>query len=445
MMSSRGYHTLTISRPQTPENADKAWRGFKQYKKATGLIETIKREKYKNDPLGRHYTIVYPGQEKGISWKMRFSSRGFCFNGEFMPCSIKATINPKVFTGEKSYITAADSSYIGEVEKRFNEEAQRISPLLGRFNDYSLNRLDYCLNFDVSELGLDLPPEQAKDLPKRIMQLIKYGDIPEHYHLKDYEEEYEFYLKSKSVVINCYWKHVDLEKNFSDCPDLNKSQDIIRFEVQFWYPKTYAAVAKLKRERNIQRAVLREELQQQGFFEFSYDDTDSPKSEQLCEMFRKSGSIDTLAKILEGMMSDEKCSDVIDKYFYDVIKPGDYYTFDVARRLIEARVSSWEKAVRLTRTLALVRDCEGITKAKAMLRGKDLEEFRRSLRELGKLGINPVTLPSGWGIDYIPNLLDNYYRLLQEERLAAETEKLNQQMLEDYIRDCGKRGVPWYT
>lgn len=63
-------------------------------------------------------------------------------------------------------------------------------------------------------------------------------------------------------------------------------------------------------------------------------------------------------------MSDEKCYEVIDKYFYDIIKPGDYYTFDIARRMIEARVSSWKKVVRLTRTLALVRDRGGSRKPK---------------------------------------------------------------------------------
>ena len=373
---------------------------------------------------------------------MRFSNRGFCFDGEFMPCSIKATINPKIFTGEKSYITAADSSYIEEVEKRFNKEVARISPMLGRFNDYSLNRLDYCLNFDVSELDLDLPPEQAKELPKRIMQLIKYGDIPDHYHLEDYKEEYEFYLKSKSVVINCYWKHADLKKNFSDCLDLDKSQDIVRFEVQFLYPKTYAAVTKMRKESEAHRSTLKTQLKEQGGYDFLED---ASKSEELYEIFRESSSRDTLTKTLEGMMSDEKCSEVIDKYFYDILKPGDYYTFDIARRMIEARVSSWEKVVRLTRTLVLVRDCEGITKAKALLRGKALEELRRSLRELGRLGINPVVIPSDWGIDHIPNLLDNYYKLLEEERLVVETEKLNQQILADYIKDCRKMDNLWFS
>lgn len=67
-----------------------------------------------------------------------------------------------------------------------------------------------------------------------------------------------------------------------------------------------------------------------------------------------------------------------------------------------------------------------------MLRGKDLEEFRSLLRELGRPRINQVVISSGWDIDHTPNLLDNYYKL-QEKKFATETEKLNQQILEKYI------------
>ena len=211
-----------------------------------------------------------------------------------------------------------------------------------------------------------------------------------------------FTYKSKSVVINCYWKHVDLKKNFSDCEDLEKSQDIIRFEVQYLYPKTYATVAKMKRESNEKRLKFMDKLKSYDGIDWFQESVDSSKLKQMHEVFHEASSIDTMAMILKKMSNEERCSDTIDKYFEDVIKPGDYYTFDLVRRHIEARVSSWDKVVRLTNTLKMVRSCGGIKKAKESLQKSELGEFRRSLRELSQLGINPVTIPDEWGIKQIP-------------------------------------------
>ena len=72
--------------------------------------------------------------------------------------------------------------------------------------------------------------------------------------------------------------------------------------------------------------------------------------------------------------------------------------------------------------MKLICSSGGIAKAKAGLYGKDLDDFRRSLRELADLGINPVTIPEEWGITYIPNLLDAYYDKISEEQAK---EKLN--------------------
>lgn len=78
------------------------------------------------------------------------------------------------------------------------------------------------------------------------------------------------------------------------------------------------------------------------------------------------------------------------------------------------------------------------------LQGKELEDFRRSLRELAQLKINPVTIPSDWEIEHIPNLLGNYYAKLEEEKAQAQQEQLNQQLFDDYIKDCRKHGESWW-
>lgn len=106
------------------------------------------------------------------------------------------------------------------------------------------------------------------------MRLVKCGDIPDHF-TEEYGEsengEYEFYLKSKSIVINCYWKFVDLRGNFIGCKDLKKSYDIIRFEVQFKYPKVCTIFSDIKKERKTQRKLLVEKIREQGLLDFMKD------------------------------------------------------------------------------------------------------------------------------------------------------------------------------
>lgn len=434
MRSSDGYHTFEVLLRLTQELADRLLKEFKEYRNRTGEIVIVEK-KFSHDPHGRHYLIFYPGQFKGISWKIRFSNKGFCDeNGERLTCSVKAVINPKILAGEKSYIIAANEGHLDEVERRFNEEAQKISPILKAFNQYSLTRVDYCINFDVSELSVGIPEDRREQLPQQIMQLIKRGDIPDHYSER-YKNDNQFYLVSKSVVVNCYWKHMDLKDNFWDCPDLMESRNIIRFEVQFRYPKAYAAMNKIRQEHRQNLAKLATKAKDESGLDFNESDLpDVSTWKQFLEAIHSEEM-----KILRAMLSAERCEEAIDDYFNAVIKPGHYYTFNTARRMIEARVNSWEKVVRLVNALKLVIDCNGIAAAKETLQGKDLDEFRRSLRELGQLGINPVTIPPEMRLECIPNLLSDYYARRAQERLAEQNEKYQEQLIRDYFKDIRKK------
>lgn len=394
MFSSIGYHTFAISMNLTQEDAGTLLRDFKRYRDRTNEIYLEECPKYKVDPFGRHWEIKYLGQYKGIIWKMRFSNKGFLVKGKFMPCSIKAIINPKVLTGEKSYIIAAHADYLEEIEKSFNEETEKISPILKRFDDYSLNRLDYCINFDVSELGF-YPVRSTEERPKMMMELIKRGDIPRKFS-EEYKGKFQFYLRSGAVVINCYWKYADLVNNFSECDDLEKSYDIIRFEVQYRYPKVCQALEKIKKEFGKFRSGLIDNLRCQIAYdsEKNPNGVDKKKFNHTVEMIRGNVSERQLKRMyIMSMMSDEKCIEVIKKYWGKTIKSGTYYTFDGARRRIETEVGSWDKVTRLTAALKLIRESGGIAKAKAGICGKDLDDFRRSLRDLADLGINPMTIP----------------------------------------------------
>lgn len=444
MFTSIGYHTFVISKNLTQEEAEALWKSFKQYRNNTGEIYIEGPCEYDKDPFARHFEIKYVGKYKGIWWKMRFSSRGFCVDNDFKPCSIKAVINPKILSEQKSYIVAAKADSLEKVRECYDHEAAKISPILGGFYNYSLNRIDYCINFDVSELKCGNSLELKEELPKRIMQLIKWSDIPDKYH-EEYREENQFYLKSDSVVVNCYWKYAELKKDFPNCKDIKKSYDIIRFEVQFKYPKVSTVLRSVRKEITYQRRQQMKEWMNLRGFEFheKQSTADEERAKKLTAMREKVCLRDEIV-IMRRMLSDEECSDVIEKYFSEIIKHGDYYTFDTAKRMIEAKTSSWDKAVRLTDALKMIRDSGGITRAKKTLQKKELETFRRSLRELAKLKINPVTFPNEWGIEHIPNLLDNYYLIRAEERERESEKQFYEEICRDYIRDCRKKGKTWW-
>ena len=75
----------------------------------------------------------------------------------------------------------------------------------------------------------------------------------------------------------------------------------------------------------------------------------------------------------------------------------------------------------------------GITKSKSKLKGPDLDEFKRSLNDLDKILVNPVTIPRRWGIRHIPNLLSAYYDSVYEEQLISGQEYLARQHIDKIL------------
>ena len=68
------------------------------------------------------------------------------------------------------------------------------------------------------------------------------------------------------------------------------------------------------------------------------------------------------------------------------------------------------KEERIVQTLELINRCRGISKAKEVLKRNEVPRLKQAMRELSEIGINPVTIPQGLKVKYIPNLLQEYYR-----------------------------------
>ncbi|WIW71473.1 hypothetical protein [Anaerosinus gibii] len=412
MHSSIGIHTANIFKKTTWKESTSLYDDFKKFENETKELRTrplhINEISSDSDEcikrlyagLPKYYRMEYARKDKGIRWEMRRNkiSPGYIKkeNGEDKPCSIKAKITPKVLNGENDYVAAATEDIFRDVENSFNIEAERISPLLGNFDLFSYNRIDYCFNGDTQELKVGCTAEQ-------MMKLIKRANIPSSFterakynkrSNRKKPEKHSFYLKTKgnSVVINCYWKGAQLAEEYPDNPSLEDSRHVIRFEVQCKYPKVHLMSSNIK---------------------------------------RRAGDSDLM--IMKEMWSDKVCEDVVTKYFNKVVRKGDYFTLAGARWMVEAYNFRQDKEERLIYALELINECRGIAKAKSKLLGIDLQDFKRSLKDLDDILVNPVTIPREWNIDYIPNLLWAYYDSIYDEQLITLKELKAKKYVSEYL------------
>ena len=341
---------------------------------------------YQYDWFSKYYSIRYRQRYKGLSWTLRYCKHSPEYMRQKVPgkppeedrcCSIKARINPKILLGLDDYIAAADWTYLKDLIVVFNHEAKKLSPILKDFNSYSLNRIDYCINFDLEDLKIGLYPTDY-------IALIQQANIPNHFHeYKEYRGTTHrkrpglnsFYLENNSVRINCYWKYYQLQTEFPSAPDIERSLYVIRFEVQCSYLKAHFMQKQIK-------------------------------------------DCDDFAKLMAVMLSDEMCEKMITGYYYKTIGRGDYYSLEEARKKVKSMNFSRNKEERLLNALKLVRRHCGIFKAKSHLQVKELADLKRSIKDLGEIGVNPVTIPRERGIKFLPNLLNAY--LAERERAEKE-------------------------
>ncbi len=392
MITSLGHHTFEMYRTLIYTDMDTVFKSFNNDPRILPISSTDERTGIK------YYSMTYK-KDIGITWKLTFAtiSRSFVdFFDETRPCTIKVKINPKLLAGIRDYVTAADQSYLDTVIQNFNREASRISKLLGTFDQYSFNRVDYCINFDLRELCIGCTVKQ-------MMKLLKRGNHPpdlierlnhyDHSHRKKAGDN--LYLKNNSVNVNCYGKHAQLKKEFPDCPNIDDSKDVVRFEIQCKYPKVYS-MGKIIKSRT-------------GTF-----------------------------PLIQEMLSDDLARTIITKYYQRIVGYGDYYSLELARRQVEACNFHPKKTKRLIDVLEHVNQCRGISKAMAMLQCQAREDFKRSIRELNYIGVNPVTIPRELNIKHIPNLLTAYEAMMSAQVNQDRLQQAESKLLDDYFQENTK-------
>lgn len=397
LRSSLGFHTMTLSLNLIGDIIYQLLDDFIRYNEKTGLLlmyrkneegEYIKYfpEKGNIPYLPTDILIRYDiknNRNKGIRWHI--------YDGHFhyMGYILDVIINPKTLSNVYDYITAATYCDMKMAIINFNDEMRKISPLLKTFYEYNIKRVDYCINFYLKELAPECTQEQ-------IIVLLKRGDIPPSYkEWTEYDEKAHrnksrpesFYLYNSSVTINCYSKYMQLmnqsmenqKKGYAPISPniLEAAQDIIRFEVQCKYHKTFTLNQKAEALGNHDLNKYKTILGQAFYNEQVYS------------------------------------------YWNKVIGKGDWYSMQEAIRIIQSKPFNSQKENRLIEALHSVSQHRSIATAKSLLEGYRLEAFKRTLNELSNLNINPVTIPKRWNICHIPNLLYTYYNKAEIDKFES--------------------------
>jgi len=359
-----GVHTFDLFTSVVEGEAPSIMADFRRYRDKTNEIKIITNKKYPNS-----YEIKYHGG-KGLTWRIRYSHE---WHGISIYC-IDAIVNPKVLScGFPDYFNSANHEEIQTALSKLPDEARKISGRLYELFPFRINRVDYCINFDMDRLQTGCTVEQ-------MMELIKRGDIPHHFEeFMKYDkishrmksDQATFYLKSCSVVVNCYLKGEQLKRKYPQTPNI--SSNIIRFEIQCMRTKVFH--------------INKNPLEYTG-------------------------------EAIDYMLSGDTAEKVLTNYFNRIIKKGQYYTLaDAGSKIMDCQFKT-KKEDRLLTALKIISLSRGIAKAKEKLNSDEAVIFSRALRELAELGINPVTIPREWGIKRIDNLLEAHDAVVKHEKIA---------------------------
>ncbi|WP_261721630.1 hypothetical protein [Bacillus thuringiensis] len=113
----------------------------------------------------------------------------------------------------------------------------------------------------------------------------------------------------------------------------------------------------------------------------------------------------SISNSLYHLSSNELSQSILLKYYVQSIGIGDYYTLTKAKEIIRVAPNyTNKKKQRMITILDLVSKKKYVWKARNESNICP-KKFDKTLKHLAELGINPVTIPSRWKIQSLPNLL----------------------------------------
>jgi hypothetical protein len=279
--------------------------------------------------------------------------------------AIEIRMNPKRLIQENEYIKVTHFSDYPDVEKAFKAIFKEVEKVFNTLEDswtvyfcfddiarYKINRIDYCVNVKSPDAY-------------RLMELIRRADLPKGYEI---EEKYDpvskrtkpysnaLRAKNKSVHISFYDKEYQMKQVFKGETDSESAVNIIRFEIQCKKAKVNSMRQKFK-----------------------------------------------IKNCLYEVSNDKISKDILLYYYEKTIGFENYCTLKIAKEVIRISGYKEKKQAIMIEVLKLIAQKRSVWKAR---KEYELENvFDQALKDIKKMGINPVTVPDGWEIEYLPNLI----------------------------------------
>lgn len=284
--------------------------------------------------------------------------------------SIEVRLRPELLEviDDSNYYGLTRISAFGEVGTKFDYIMKDILGLsVPCFFEWIAKRVEYTVDINIGE-----------ELISKLLFLYKKGNIP-HYMLHNkvtqdnFASETNVYLNSTTVTVQWYDRFKTLQdkdrKSKKSYKDYSETKGIFRFEIQ----------CKDGKEK------------------------------------------------VQDILSVDRCKQRLFYFYYSIIGPGDHYTLDKAKEIINEKVKNAEKRTALVRLLELINLCGSVWAAKLQFAeqlefssGKQnqkqiMDRFSSRLCKLRKLGINPVCLPPDWGINMLPNWDSMIYKYFEDQ------------------------------
>lgn len=272
---------------------------------------------------------------------------------------ISMIINPSRILRKSNPIAIMHQEDIDLFIFKFDKILQQIDESLVSCKTWSIKRIDYTRNID-----LNIMSDLDADIVNKYIQLFSRADtptrckVPYHKIKKDRKQkEGSYVVENKSVTFICYNKEKErMDKQKDD--EIDYAKNILRLEIQCKNPRIRQITYKNKWDTNF------------------------------------------LYHFLDYKISYE----TLQKYYKASIGEGDYYSLNKARKLINetSKIKHKDKKQKLIEVLNLINTKKSVADARKEY--GNINTFNRYLKELQKLGINPVTIPRSWNITEIPNV-----------------------------------------
>lgn len=234
-----------------------------------------------------------------------------------------------------------------EVKKIFAEKVKKIHTSLPRLDYWTINRIDYAVNINTPYVEEYIKLFQRGDKPRNFKELYCSKSKTRK------QLDGSFYLFNDSVTINFYNKENErLSQNFNK----DGAKDLLRLEIQCKKPKTNTLKAKNK-----------------------FD-----------------------SRHLEHYLSQEISYQQLEYYYNKTIGTGDYYKLSEAIRIVQESNYTSKTKEKLTEVLRLINKHRSIWRAREESQYNS-SCFNRYLKKIRVLGVNPVTIPSRWGVNMLKN------------------------------------------